>query len=416
MLVTRTPAARVDRVERARRGRATRWRYAMWIAPGRGRSPPRSGSRCVRPRRAARSRRRSSPCGSPRPPLAWWLSRPLARRAAQLTPEQTLFLRALARRTWRFFETFVGADDNWLPPDNFQEHPVGVVAHRTSPTNIGLSLLANLAAYDFGYLTAGELIERTAQHARHDGTAGALPRPLLQLVRHADAAAAAAALRLDRRQRQPRRPPADAAAGPARAGRRRHPRRRAASPACATPAMLLGNAGASRQPSLRRPRCRDAARRRAQAGAPCILERWQRRAPTTCSRRCRRRRRAVRRQALAARSRADAARCLPPTGAGRRCAQLADLDERRPARRARERHAARSSAWRAEAGELARDGLRLPVRHAAPPARDRLQRRRAPARRRASTTCSPPRRAWPASSRSPRASCRRSTGSRSAGC
>ena len=30
-----------------------------------------------------------------------------------------------------------------------------MVAHRTSPTNIGLALLANLAAHDFGYLSAG---------------------------------------------------------------------------------------------------------------------------------------------------------------------------------------------------------------------------------------------------------------------
>ncbi|MEQ1517414.1 MAG: glucoamylase family protein, partial [Usitatibacteraceae bacterium] len=52
--------------------------------------------------------------------------------------------------------------DHWLPPDNFQEHPVGVIAHRTSPTNIGLALLANLSAYDFGYITCGLLVERTA--------------------------------------------------------------------------------------------------------------------------------------------------------------------------------------------------------------------------------------------------------------
>jgi cyclic beta-1,2-glucan synthetase len=96
------------------------------------------------------------------PALAWWLSRPLVRREAQLTSRQIRFLRTISRKTWAFFETFVGAEDHWLPPDNFQEHPVGVVAHRTSPTNMGLSLLANLSAYDFGYLTAGELIERTA--------------------------------------------------------------------------------------------------------------------------------------------------------------------------------------------------------------------------------------------------------------
>jgi len=60
------------------------------------------------------------------------------------------------------FETFVVSEDNWLPPDNYQEHPGSVIAHRTSPTNIGLALLSNLSAYDFGYITAGELIARTA--------------------------------------------------------------------------------------------------------------------------------------------------------------------------------------------------------------------------------------------------------------
>jgi len=95
------------------------------------------------------------------PLVAWWMSRPLERREARLTVDQTRFLRAVARRTWGFFETFVGPHDHWLPPDNVQEHPVAVVAHRTSPTNMGLSLLANLAAYDFGYLPAGELMART---------------------------------------------------------------------------------------------------------------------------------------------------------------------------------------------------------------------------------------------------------------
>ena len=96
------------------------------------------------------------------PAITWWISRPLPRRVAKLSGEQTIFLRKLARQTWAFFETYVGPEDHWLPPDNFQEHPVPVVAHRTSPTNMGLALLANLSAYDFGYLQAGELIERTA--------------------------------------------------------------------------------------------------------------------------------------------------------------------------------------------------------------------------------------------------------------
>ncbi|MEN6440013.1 MAG: glucoamylase family protein [Syntrophobacter sp.] len=95
------------------------------------------------------------------PAIAWWISRPLIRPEAKLTTGQTRFLRKLSRKTWAFFETFVGPEDNWLPPDNFQEHPSPVIAHRTSPTNMGLALLANLSAYDFGYLSAGQLLERT---------------------------------------------------------------------------------------------------------------------------------------------------------------------------------------------------------------------------------------------------------------
>ena len=96
------------------------------------------------------------------PAIAWWSSRPLTRREARLTLGQVRFLGRVARKTWSFFETFVGPDDHWLPPDNYQEHPAPVVAHRTSPTNMGLSLLANLTAYDFGYLPVAGLITRTA--------------------------------------------------------------------------------------------------------------------------------------------------------------------------------------------------------------------------------------------------------------
>ena len=157
------------------------------------------------------------------PAIAWWISRPLARRAARLTADQTLFLRKLSRKTWAFFETFVGPEDHWLPPDNYQEHPVAVVGHRTSPTNMGLALLANLSAYDFGYISAGQLIERTANAFRHDGSPGTAPGPLLQLVRHAVSETAAAHLHFDGGQREPRRPSADLAAGSARTSRSKDP-------------------------------------------------------------------------------------------------------------------------------------------------------------------------------------------------
>jgi cyclic beta-1,2-glucan synthetase len=95
------------------------------------------------------------------PLYAWWLSQPLADHEPELASEQKLFLRRLSRKTWAFFETFVGPEDHWLPPDSYQEYPSPITAHRTSPTNMGMALLANLAAYDFGYVPAAQLMERT---------------------------------------------------------------------------------------------------------------------------------------------------------------------------------------------------------------------------------------------------------------
>ena len=95
------------------------------------------------------------------PVVGWWISTPLPSPAPDLTIEQRQFLHALARRTWRFFTEFVGPLDNWLPPDNFQEHPAPTIASRTSPTNMGMALLANQAAYDFGYICAAEFLMRS---------------------------------------------------------------------------------------------------------------------------------------------------------------------------------------------------------------------------------------------------------------
>ena len=108
-------------------------------------------------------------------------------------------LRRTARKTWRYFETFVIAEDGWLPPDNFQETgDVQPLARRTSPTNIGMSLLSTMAAHDLGYLTTAALCDGStdADDARR---AGALSRAFPELVRHIDAGAAASALRVDGR-------------------------------------------------------------------------------------------------------------------------------------------------------------------------------------------------------------------------
>ncbi|MDB5871482.1 MAG: glycosyl transferase, partial [Ramlibacter sp.] len=95
------------------------------------------------------------------PALALWASRsPTVAQRAALLPREADELRLIARRTWRFFETFVTPAENMLPPDNFQEDPKPVVAHRTSPTNIGLYLLSSVAARDFGWAGTMETVER----------------------------------------------------------------------------------------------------------------------------------------------------------------------------------------------------------------------------------------------------------------
>jgi cyclic beta-1,2-glucan synthetase len=95
------------------------------------------------------------------PVIGWQISRPSRpHRPATLTPDQAQTLRLIARRTWRYFETFVTEADNDLPPDNFQEDPAPVVAHRTSPTNIGLYLLSITVARDFGWISEPDALNR----------------------------------------------------------------------------------------------------------------------------------------------------------------------------------------------------------------------------------------------------------------
>ena len=96
------------------------------------------------------------------PLIAWWVSQLRHEHVQPLSAVQTRFLRVIARKTWAFFERFVGPDDHWLPPDNCQHYRAAAIAHRTSPTNIGLALLANLSAFDFGYIQGGRLLERCA--------------------------------------------------------------------------------------------------------------------------------------------------------------------------------------------------------------------------------------------------------------
>ncbi len=113
------------------------------------------------------------------PAIARWVSLPPAVAAGrQLSSADAAMLRRIARRTWRFFEVLVSPADNALPPDNLQEEPQPVVAHRTSPTNIAMYLLSIVTARDLGWIGTLEMAEQGSVAApvqAEKGQTGAAP-------------------------------------------------------------------------------------------------------------------------------------------------------------------------------------------------------------------------------------------------
>lgn len=91
------------------------------------------------------------------PIAAYITGKPTRHKKEIITEEDRFKLRRLARKTWRYFEDFAVKEDNYLPPDNYQEEPPKGAAHRTSPTNIGLLLISALSAYDMGYISLMDL-------------------------------------------------------------------------------------------------------------------------------------------------------------------------------------------------------------------------------------------------------------------
>ena len=94
------------------------------------------------------------------PYIAYYISLPTKEEGFELSNEDKEYLRDNARRIWAYYQDFVNDENNFLAPDNYQEKPYKGVAHRTSPTNIGMGLMSNIVAYDLGYITLGEVIDR----------------------------------------------------------------------------------------------------------------------------------------------------------------------------------------------------------------------------------------------------------------
>jgi len=95
--------------------------------------------------------------------VAYRVSLPIQHKKIVLSSSEQVILRRFSRKIWAFFEEYICEEDHWLPPDNVQIEPPNGVAHRTSPTNIGLALLTNLAARDFGYIPLSEVYKNIEQ-------------------------------------------------------------------------------------------------------------------------------------------------------------------------------------------------------------------------------------------------------------
>ncbi|GAA0181782.1 glucoamylase family protein [Clostridium sediminicola] len=94
------------------------------------------------------------------PYVAYYISKDIEKTHYVLNENQKELLKILARETWAYFEDFVDDDNNWLAPDNYQQDPSNGVAHRTSPTNMGMGIISNVVAHDLGYVGIIECVDR----------------------------------------------------------------------------------------------------------------------------------------------------------------------------------------------------------------------------------------------------------------
>ena len=99
-------------------------------------------------------------------PIARWLDRPLESGRSEISTDDENFLRMVALKTWRYFRQFSTAEDQWLIPDNVQKKECEI-AHRVSPTNLGLLLNSQYAAYDLGFITLPRYLEETNKSFSH---------------------------------------------------------------------------------------------------------------------------------------------------------------------------------------------------------------------------------------------------------
>jgi cellobiose phosphorylase len=97
------------------------------------------------------------------PLVGWIAAKPYRSVSRNLSEDDKNYALGIAKNTWHYFDKYLNQKYNYLIPDNLQTVPVDTVAERTSPTNISLSVLALLSAYDLGFISLPQFIERSAK-------------------------------------------------------------------------------------------------------------------------------------------------------------------------------------------------------------------------------------------------------------
>ena len=95
-------------------------------------------------------------------PLVMWY---ISKEKTEIKPIEKLdkndqdYLLEIGEKTWNFFKKYLNKENNYLIIDNYQEDRKQKIMNRTSSTNIGLSILAIIAAKDLKYIQTEEAIE-----------------------------------------------------------------------------------------------------------------------------------------------------------------------------------------------------------------------------------------------------------------
>lgn len=94
------------------------------------------------------------------PFVMWYISKPEEEKknVEKLNEDEREYIIKVAKDTWRYFEEYMNKNNNFLPPDNFQDSRRQKVVQRTSSTNIGLGLLTIISAYDLKFINLEKAI------------------------------------------------------------------------------------------------------------------------------------------------------------------------------------------------------------------------------------------------------------------